>query len=82
MENSKNRLQAAKQWIRSLSAEQQYQALKEAKAKYKNQLKAQVMELMQKQMPKAQKHLAVNRLFLITKYLEEHQSEMPKAEGM
>ena len=67
-----NRIEQAYQWVNSLSAEQYQQKLKEAKAKYKQQLKPQVMAIMQKQLPKTKKQLQVNRLFLTTMYLEKN----------
>ena len=69
-----NRTEQARQWVESLSAEQQQQALKEAKAKYSKQLRPQVALLMKKGLPKKQKQVAVNRLLLTTMWLEEHEA--------
>ena len=67
-----NRIEQAQDWIALMSQEEMKESLKEAKAKYKEQLKPQVMAIMKKGLTKQQKQLQVNRLFLVTMWLEEH----------
>ena len=67
-----NRVDEAIDWISGLTAEEYRQKLQEAKTKYSKQLKPQVMTIMKRGLPKVQKQVSVNRLFLVTMWLEEH----------
>ena len=67
-----NRIEEAKSWIAGLSQQEMTENLTRAKSQYSKQVRPQVTEIMHKQLPKAQKQLQVNRLLLLTMYLQEH----------